>query len=140
MMKNKTSLEQRISCAPPWRNLAPNIIRQRLMMEAITESIVEPPQIKEYLIKLAEISKMEIIGGPYTRSAHECGYAGWVHWKTSGCHLYTYPANAWGGVNEPLLTIDTYTCKPFSVAEVVEFTREYFQIRLEEMVWREVMV
>ncbi len=121
-----------------WRNLAPNILRQRLLIEGTTLTIVEPPQIKNYLLKIANISKMVIIGGPYTRTAHECGYAGWVHWKTSGCHFYSYPANAWGGNNEPLFTVDTYTCKPFSVKEILEFTRNYFNT--VEMVWREIKV
>lgn len=123
---------------PAWKNLAPNIIRQRLIIEGTTIKIVEPPQIAEYLRTLADITQMEIIGGPFTRSAHECGYAGWVHWKTSGGHFYSYHKNAWGGDNDPLFTIDTYTCKPFSVQEAVEFTREYFNPL--EMVWKEVEV
>jgi len=119
-----------------WRDLAPNIIRQRLIIEGTTTKIVVPRQIKRYLLGLAEVTKMQVLGGPFTRSAHECGYAGWIHWKTSGGHFYSYPANAWGGNNDPLFTVDTYTCKPFSVEEAVEFTREYFQPG--EMVWREV--
>lgn len=121
-----------------WKNLAPNIIRQRLIIEGITITIVEPPQIYDYLLKLAELTKMEVIGGHFTRSAHECGYAGWVHWKTSGGHFYSYPRNAFGGNNEPLFTVDTYTCKPFSVEEAVEFTRQYFNPI--EMVWKEVKI
>lgn len=119
-----------------WRNLAPNIIRQRLIIEGTTIEIVEPPEIKRYLRELAKVSKMEILGGPFARSAHELGYAGWIHWRTSGCHFYSYPANAWGGNNNSLFTVDTYTCKPFSVPEVVEFTQDYF--KPIEMVWKEV--
>ena len=121
-----------------WRDLAPNIIRQRLIIEGTTIIIVEPPQIEDYLRKLAGVTKMEILGGPFTRSAHECGYAGWVHWKTSGGHFYSYYGNAWGGNNDPLFTVDTYTCKPFSVQEAVDFTRQYFNPL--EMVWKEVKV
>jgi len=81
---------------------------------------------------------MEILSGPFARSAHELGYGGWVHWRTSGCHFYSYTANAWGGNNDPLFTVDTYTCKPFLVSKVVEFTRNYF--KPIELVWREVKV
>lgn len=49
-----------------------------------------------------------------------------------------YPAAAFGGTNDPLFTVDTYTCKPFSVREAVEFTREYF--KPIKMVWKEVKV
>lgn len=130
------NLDEKTECA--WRNLAQNITRQRLIVEATTPKIVVPSQIKPYLIELARVSNMEIIGGPFTRTAHECGYAGWVHWKTSGCHLYSYPTNVWGGNNRPLLTVDTYTCKPFSVPEVIEFTRDYFKPM--ELVWQEIKV
>ncbi len=121
-----------------WRNLAPNIIRQRLIIEGTTILIVEPPQIEDYLRKLADVTKMEILNGPFARSAHELGYGGWIHWKTSGANFYSYPRDAWGKSNEPLFTIDTYTCKPFSVTEAVEFTREYFNPL--QMVWKEVNV
>ncbi len=119
-----------------WKNLAPNIVRQRLIIEGTTIAIVEPPQIEDYLRKIADVTKMEILGGPFTKSAHELGYAGWVHWRTSGGHFYSYPRDAFGVVNDPLFTVDTYTCKPFSVREAVEFTREYFNPL--EMVWKEV--
>ncbi|HLC79762.1 MAG TPA: S-adenosylmethionine decarboxylase [archaeon] len=119
-----------------WKNLAPNLVRQRLMMEGTTEKIVEPEQIKSYLVELAKFTKMEIIKrdlpNPIAYSAHECGYGGWIHWKTSGAHFYSYPTNP------PLFTVDTYTCKPFSVKAAVEFTKKYFNAI--ELVWKEVEV
>ena len=75
---------------------------------------------------------MEVLSDPVVDSAHEMGEAGWVHWKTSGCHFYSYHKEP------PLITVDTYTCKPFSVEEVVKFTREYF--KPIEMVWKEIEV
>ena len=132
-MTDESRLEQQT-----WRNLAPNILRQRLMIEGTTLEIVEPPQILDYLKQLAVISGMEVISGPYTRSAHELGFGGWVHWRTSGCHFYSYSRNMSGGVNDPLFTVDTYTCKPFSVEEVVEFTRQF--LRPLDLVWREIVV
>ncbi len=115
-----------------WKNLAPDLIRQRLIIEATTKEIVKPEQIKEYLIKLAEVSKMEVLSGPYTSNAHELGFSGWIHWRTSGAHVYSYYTNL------PLLTVDTYTCKPFSIQKVVDFTKEFFGT--VELVWKEVKV
>ena len=129
-----TNLE--MSTENEWQDLAPNIIRQRLIIEGTTPEIVRPKEIRKYLLGLARVTDMQVIGGPFTRSAHECGYAGWIHWKTSGGHFYSYPQNAWGGNNNPLFTVDTYTCKPFSVEEAVEFTRNYFKPL--ELVWRDV--
>lgn len=62
---------------PEWKNLAPGIVRQRVIIEGTTEKIVEPDQIKDYLEKLAEVTKMEKLSGPYAYSAHDMGW-GWL--------------------------------------------------------------
>lgn len=113
-----------------WKNLAPELVRQRVIIEATTEKLVEPEQIKDYLLKLADITKMEVLSGPVAYSAHDMGYGGWIHWKTSGAAVYSYPTNP------PLVTVDCYTCKPFSAEEAANFTKEYFQAI--ELVWKEV--
>ena len=118
-----------------WKNLSPEITRQRLIMEASTKALVTQEQIFDYLLKLADVSKMETLRGPETSTAHEMGYGGWIHWKTSGCHVYSYPAT---GESSPLITIDTYTCKPFSIEDVVNFTRDYFKAK--NIVWKEIKV
>ena len=41
-----------------WKNLAPNLIRQRLIIEGTAEKVVEPEQIKSYLLDLAKVAKM----------------------------------------------------------------------------------
>ena len=112
-----------------WRNLAPSLFRQRLMIEATTEKIAEQKQIEDYLVTLADVACMEIVSGPFAYSAHEMGYGGWIHWKSSGSHFYSYPTNP------PLITVDIYTCKPFEVEKVARFTREYF--KTIDIVWKE---
>ena len=113
-----------------WRNLAPSLVRQRVVIEGLTERIVEPREMKDYLVALAKVADMEILSGPYAYSAHELGYGGWVHWRTSGTHIYSYPTNP------PLFTVDMYTCKPFKPQEAVNFTNEYFKAL--EIVWKEI--
>jgi len=115
-----------------WKNLAPNIIRQRLIMEGTTTEIIKPDQIKDYLLKLAEVSKMEVLKNPVTSNAHGLGWGGWIHWRTSGAHFYSYSGKP------SLFTVDTYTCKPFNVKEVVEFTKKYFKPL--DLVWKEIKV
>lgn len=115
-----------------WKNIAPNIIRQRVIIECTTEKLVEPEQIENYLLKLAEVAKMEVISGPVVSSAHEMGWSGWIHWKTSGATAYSYSGTP------ALFTVDCYTCKPFSAEETAEFTRDYFNAI--ELVWKEVEV
>lgn len=113
-----------------WKNLAPNLVRQRVIIEGTTEKIVEPEQIKEYLDELAKVTDMEKLSGPYAYSAHDMGYGGWIHWKTSGAAFYSYPTNP------ALFTVDCYTCKPFSAKEAAEFTENFFKAK--ELVWKEV--
>ncbi|MEX2029113.1 MAG: S-adenosylmethionine decarboxylase [Candidatus Paceibacterota bacterium] len=113
-----------------WRNLAPNLIRQRVIIEGTSKKIVEPDQIKSYLDELAKVTKMEKLSEPVSYSAHDMGYGGWIHWKSSGAAFYSYPTNP------PLFTVDCYTCKPFSAEEVAEFTRKYFNAI--DLVYREV--
>lgn len=72
-----------------WKNLAPNLVRQRVVIEGTTEKIVEPEQIKLYLDELAKVTKMEKLSGPYAYTAHDMGYGGWIHWKTSGAAFYS---------------------------------------------------
>ncbi|MDP3883281.1 MAG: S-adenosylmethionine decarboxylase [Candidatus Staskawiczbacteria bacterium] len=115
-----------------WKNLAPDLIRQRIIIEGTTEKIVEPEQIKKYLVKLAEVCDMEVISEPKAYSAHEMGYGGWIHWKSSGATFYSYPTKP------PLFTVDCYTCKPFSGQEAFEFTKKYFCSI--ECVWKEIEV
>ncbi|MBT4604182.1 hypothetical protein HOC01_00945 [archaeon] len=115
-----------------WKNLAPKLTRQRLVIEATTKSIVRPKEMKIFLLELAYLCKMQVISGPFAYNAHECGYGGWVHWKTSGAHIYSYPTN------KPLLTIDIYTCKPFDPQIATKFTREFFETI--ELVYKEVEI
>ena len=112
------------------KNLAPSLVRQRLIIEGTTKKIVEPYQIKAYLEELAKVTQMEALSKPFVYSAHDKGYGAWIHWKFSGATFYSYPEIP------PLFTIDTYTCKPFSVKETIEFTKKYFKPR--EMIWKEV--
>ena len=111
-------------------NLAKNLVRQRVIIEGTTKVIVEPDKITEYLDELAKITDMEKLSGPYVYSAHEMGYGGWIHWKTSGAAFYSYPTD------KPLFTVDCYTCKPFNSEKAAKFTKDFFDA--VEVVWKEV--
>jgi hypothetical protein len=115
-----------------WKNLAPNLTRQRVIIEGTSKKIIEPEDIKKYLDDLAKITGMEKLSGPYAYSAHDMGYGGWIHWKSSGAAFYSYPTTP------PLFTVDCYTCKPFSAKKAAEFTKNYFGAI--DLVWQEVKV
>ncbi len=103
------------------RDLAPQITRQRLVIEGTCPEAITDDQIKDYLKKLSEVLKMRTLIEPVTHRSDLYGWAGWIHWETSGAHFY-----AW---EKPLLffSVDIYTCKAFEEEAAREFTREYFK-------------
>jgi S-adenosylmethionine decarboxylase len=81
---------------------------------------IDAPDIRDYLAKLSETIDMVTLIDPVTHHSPMYGWAGWIHWETSGAHFY-----AW---DTPLLffSVDVYACKPFRDADVVDFTRDFF--------------
>jgi S-adenosylmethionine decarboxylase len=103
-----------------WRDLAPQILRQRLVVEGTCAEPIGAHQIRQYLNRLATVCDMRTLTRPVTHRSPRYGWAGWVHWETSGAHFY-----AW---DEPALffSVDIYTCKAFDPDRVIDFTAQYF--------------
>lgn len=102
------------------KDLAPTIYRQRLIIEGFPEKPITDTDIKTYLSELSKQTDMQQLIEPVTHRSDLYGWAGWIHWETSGAHFY-----AW---EQPLLffSVDIYTCKRFDPRAAVEFTREFF--------------
>jgi hypothetical protein len=107
--------------ASPMPDLAPMIHRQRLVVEGTCAEPITRDQICDYLRQLGAVTDMVVLTEPVTHESPMYGWAGWVHWETSGAHFY-----AW---DQPLLffSVDIYTCKAFDPTDVVRFTEEYFE-------------
>lgn len=101
-------------------NLAPNIYRQRLVIEGIPTKAISDADIKDYLSKLSNVLGMVTVLEPVTHLSSKYGWAGWIHWETSGAHFY-----AW---EQPMLffSVDIYTCKAFKDQTAIDFTTQYF--------------
>lgn len=112
------------------KDLAPNIYRQRLVIEGFPKEAISSDQIKTYLSKLSKVIEMVDLIEPVTHRSDRFGWAGWIHWETSGAHFY--------GWDEPMLffSVDIYTCKAFSAEKAVEFTKEFFEA--DQIEYREV--
>jgi len=106
-----------------WRELAPEILRQRLVIEGVPARPVDDGQIRGYLSALSREVDMVQLLEPVTHRSDLYGWAGWIHWETSGAHFY-----AW---ERPRLffSVDVYTCKAFDVDTAVAFTRDFFHAR-----------
>lgn len=121
-----------VTLTPPGEalpDLAPTIHRQRLVIEGTCPTPIDDRQIRRYLRRLSEVCDMRTLMEPVTHRSERYGWAGWVHWETSGAHFY-----AW---EQPLLffSVDIYTCKPFDAARAVRFTSDFFDC--EEVVAKE---
>lgn len=103
------------------RDLAPAILRQRLVIEGLPQARISAEQIKQYLSELSLVLKMTALMEPVTHSSPSYGWAGWIHWETSGAHFY-----AWD-TPQLFFSVDIYTCKEFSVQEAVSYTAKFFQ-------------
>jgi hypothetical protein len=101
-------------------DLAPSIHRQRLVVEGTMPKALDDAIIRRYLRDLGSVMDMTVLSDPVTNWSPRYGWAGWVHWETSGAHLY-----AW---EQPLLffSVDIYSCKPFEPLDVVAFSETYF--------------
>jgi hypothetical protein len=102
-----------------WRDLAPDILRQRLVVEGVPARPVDDLQIRRYLSALSREVEMVQLLEPVTHRSDLYGWAGWIHWETSGAHFY-----AW---EQPRLffSVDIYTCKAFDVDTAVSFTADF---------------
>lgn len=104
------------------RDLAPSIHRQRLVIEGIPREPIIDERIREYLTQLSGVCEMTALMEPVTHRSDRFGWAGWVHWETSGAHFY-----AW---ETPLFfSVDIYTCKWFDAEQAVRFTEAFFDAR-----------
>ena len=106
---------------PIAKDLAPMIHRQRMVIEGYPSAAITDLQIKDYLSQLSGVLDMHTILDPVTHCSDKFGWAGWIHWETSGAHFY-----AW---EKPILffSVDIYTCKPFDPQKAADFTKKYFQ-------------
>ena len=104
-----------------FRDLAPTIHRQRLVVEGYPTYVITDAHIKDYLRQLSVVTDMSALIEPVTHISDLYGWAGWIHWETSGAHFYSW--------ERPLsfFSVDIYTCKAFDPDTAVAFTREYFR-------------
>ena len=102
-------------------DLAPEIHRQRLVIEGIPAEEITDLGIAAYLRGLSDVCDMVLLTTPVTHRSEQFGWAGWIHWETSGAHFY-----AW---EQPRLffSVDIYTCKAFDPIAAISFTEAYFE-------------
>jgi len=89
------------------RNLAPHIKRQRLFFEGKRNAPIGSEQIVDYFLRLSDLLKMRPIGEVVTSFSPDEGWAGWIHWTTSGGEFMAWDEPDGTG----FFTVDIYTCR-----------------------------
>lgn len=101
-------------------DLAPEIHRQRLVIEGIPSEPIDDDAIVRYLQGLSDCCGMVTLLEPVTHRSESYGWAGWIHWETSGAHFYAWDAP------RLFFSVDIYTCKEFDPLAAIAFTRDAF--------------
>jgi S-adenosylmethionine decarboxylase len=113
------------------QKLAPEIFRQRLLIEGFFGREVDEAAIRAYLLEIAADLGLRTYGAPVVFApasdegrAENAGYDAFVPLIDSGISGYF-----WTGPR--FLSIVLYTCKGFDESRAVAFTRDFFAIEGE---------
>jgi hypothetical protein len=109
------------------RDLAPNIVRQRLLIDARYDREISHEDAVAFLREIPIELGLRTYGEPTVHStggggrAINQGYDGFVPLVDSGVSLYVW-------TNERFMSGFVYTCKAFSAVAAIEFTQSFFVV------------
>lgn len=115
-----------------WKDLAPDICRQRMVVEGLLHNTFEPDDMVTYCKDISKVLDMTPVCEPRTDHADEYGWCCFQHWKESGMHIY-----GWDHRSPKFFSIDIYTCKSFNPEHVINYTKEFFGDNLIDVAWKE---
>lgn len=108
------------------RNIAPGIIRQRLLIEGFYSASVGKKEIRAYFKKITSGLGLKMYGKPIIFSPggmgkkENQGYDAFVPLIDSGISLYVW-------ANAKFFSAVIYTCKGFDEKKAVALTRKFFK-------------
>ena len=109
------------------KNLAPNIFRQRLLIESFYTIDLKKDVLEKYLLHLARHLDLRTYGKPviFTPAsgmgqAENAGYDAFMPLIDSGISAYVW-------TQAKFFSILIYTCKGFDEPAAIEFTKQYFK-------------
>ena len=107
------------------RNLAPDILRQRLLVEGYYTATVDRDSVERYLTGVAAHLSLRTYGAPIVHApegigkAENQGFDAFIPLIDSGISLYVWTARRF------FATV-LFTCKTFDVSRALQFTRDHF--------------
>ena len=116
----------------PFKDLAPEICRQRMIIEGTLSTPFLPEQMTKYCQDITDVLNMTTVTSPICNYEPNYGWCAFMHWKESGMHIYS-----WDDRKPPFFSIDIYTCKKFNPEIALTYTREFFGEQLQDISWKE---
>ena len=110
------------------KNLAPDITRQRLLIEGFYGINVDENVIREYFKGIVKALGLRRYGEMIVHCAHgkgkeiNDGYDAFIPLIDSGISVYIW-------TKQKFLSVIIYTCKTFDESKALEFTKEFFKAR-----------
>ncbi len=110
------------------RDLAPDIFRQRLLIEGFYTADVDRAAVERYLVQIAAHLGLRTYGAPIIHAPSGLGKAGnegfdaFIPLIDSGISLYVWSVRRF-------FAAVLFTCKSFDVEAALDFTRRHFAAR-----------
>lgn len=108
------------------KDLAPNILRQRLLIEGVYAADIDQDGVEFYLTGLAACLNLRTYGKPIIHApgglgrAENAGFDAFIPLIDSGISLYVWSESRF-------FAAVLFTCKAFDVASALSFTQQHFQ-------------
>lgn len=108
------------------RDLAPDIVRQRLLIEGIFERQVDRNEVERYLVDIAARLSLRTYGRPIVHAPSGAGkdenegFDAFIPLIDSGISLYVWSKRRF-------FAAVLFTCKAFDAQAALDFTEQFFE-------------
>ena len=113
-------------------DLAPEVVRQRMIIEGTLCSPFSPEQMTQFCEEITKVLNMTLVTSPICNHDPDYGWCAYTHWKESGMHIYS-----WDDRSPPFFSVDIYTCKKFKCLDAIAYATDFFGDQLIELTWKE---
>lgn len=113
------------------KDLAPDIVRQRLLIEGLYTCAIDENRVRKYLLDVASHLELRTYGEPIvhapggTGKQENQGFDAFIPLIDSGISLYVWSTAGF-------FSVILFTCKSFDGEQAVQFTKAFF--KAEEIV------
>jgi len=116
------------------KNLKPEILRERLIIEGFYEVVLDEEFLKNFLLKMSSALKLKPIASPLIFSPDRFselhhGLGGFLAWAESGVAFYSWSEHKF-------FTLDIYSCKSLNVNMVLDYVKR--ELKCKTLEWQKI--